>query len=315
MDLFLELFRATLPAAVPILLAALGGLYTHHANVFNIAMEGMMLIGAFCAVAGSYVTGSWMGGLLFGMTGGLLAASVTAFFAVKMKTDEFVTGIAMNLLAAGGTTYLLRQLFHVKGAFVSPRIEGLPVWNIPLVQDIPVIGDIVSGHPFLLYVTFIVVFLVHFHLFHTRFGLRLRAAGEESRAVDAVGISSDRLKIQSLLLSGALCGLAGVFLSLGYVRLFAEDMSNGRGWISLAVIILTRGRPIGILAMSLLFGFTDGLGFALQDSMITSEFTQMVPYIVTLLALYWYSREKQKRNGKQVNTRQQAGMDKEAVAV
>ena len=286
--LFVEMLRASLPAATPILLAALGGLYTYHANVFNIAMEGMMLIGAFLGVLGSYLSGSWLVGLLCAIGGGGIAALLFALFAVYLKTDEFVTGIAINLLALGGTTYALRQLFDVKGAFISPDIIGLPIWDLPLIERIPVVGEILSSQPFMIYVSILIVWAVHWHLYQTRFGLRVRATGESPNAVDTIGVRSNDIKTYSLLLSGVLCGLAGGYLSLGYVTLFSENMSNGRGWVSLAVIILTRGRPFGILLMALVFGFFDGLGLALQGTAIPVQFTQMTPYLATLVALYVY---------------------------
>ncbi len=292
MELVIELLRSTILAATPVLLASLGGTYTFYSNVFNIAMEGMMLIGAFMAVLGSFLFNSWSMGLLFGLAGGLLAAIIFIIFAVYLKTDEFVTGIAINMLALGGTTYLLRQIFHVKGAFISSKIVPIPSWNIPILNNIPVIGKIFSGYPFIVYIAILIAFLVQFHIYKTRFGLRLRATGEDDNTVDSVGVSSNKIKSISILLSGLLCGFAGVFLSLGYVTLFAENMSNGRGWIALSVIILTQGKPLGLLLMAILFGFFEGLGLTLQGTVIPSQFTQMVPYLATLGALYFYSREK-----------------------
>jgi simple sugar transport system permease protein len=288
----IELIRSTFLAAVPILLASLGGTYTYYADIFNIAMEGMLLIGAFAAVLGSYFSGSWFIGLLAGIGGGIFAALIFTLFAVYLKTDEFVTGIALNLFALGATTYLLRQIFSVKGAFASSKIVALPNWHIPIIDKIPILGALLSGYPFLVYITFLIAILVEFHIFKTSFGLRLRATGEDDSTVDSVGINSDLIKSKAILLSGLLSGLGGVFLSLAYVNMFAENMSNGRGWIALAVIILTRGRPIGLLFMALLFGFFDGLGFALQNTFIPSQFTQMVPYLATLVALYFYSKKK-----------------------
>jgi ABC-type uncharacterized transport system permease subunit len=308
------MLRSSVLAATPVLLAGLGGTYTYYANVFNIAMEGMILIGAFTAVAGSYLAGSWVVGMLAGMAGGLAAALVFAVFAVYLKTDEFVTGTAINMLALGGTTYALRQMFRVKGAFMSPRIQAIPRIRVPLIGELPGIGTILSGHPFLVYVTLALAILIEWHIFRTRYGLRLRAAGEDPRAVDSVGVSSDRIRARAILISGALCGLAGVYLSLGYVTLFAENMSNGRGWIALAVIILTRGRPLGLLTMSLVFGFFDGLGLSLQSTRIPPQFTQMVPYIATIAALYLYSREKKRVSSgqagqvEQVEQAEQAGL-------
>lgn len=296
MDLIVEIIRSSLPAAIPILLAALGGLYTYHANVFNIAMEGMLLASAFGAVAGSYVYESWWAGMLFGIIASLIISLLFALFTIVMRTGEFVTGIAINLLALGGTTYLLRQMFHVKGALISPRIKELPVIDIPFIDHIPYVGQILNHHSFPVYLSiFIIVPLVYLHLYKMRFGLRLRASGQDDRVVDSVGVSSRSLKLKSILICGILCGIGGVFLSLGYMTLFTENMSNGRGWISLAVIIITRGHPIGVLALGILFGLFDGLGLSLQNTAIPSQFTYMMPYLATLVALFFYSY---KRTGK-----------------
>ena len=292
MDVIVNMLKSSLLAATPILLAAIGGLYTYHANVFNIAMEGMILIGAFMGILGSFLTGSWVMGFMFAIAGGIIIAGLFAFFAVYMKTDEFVTGIAINMLALGGTTYALRQMFQVKGALIDPSIQGMPKWDIPLLRDIPFVGDVLNNHPFMVYVSLIIVLLASYHLYNTPYGLRLRATGEDAKTIDSVGLHSLRLKTSAIFISGILCSLGGVFLSLGSVILFAENMSNGRGWISLAVIILTKGRPLNVLVMMLIFGFFDGLGLSLQNTAIPSQFTQMVPYLVTLVALYFYSRKK-----------------------
>lgn len=282
MDLAIELLRASLAAATPVLLAAIGGAYTYYANVFNIAMEGMMLIGAFTAVVGSYFAQSWAVGLVAGVAGGLAAAALFALFAVALRTDEFVTGTAINMLALGGTTYALRQMFGVRGAFMSSQIRALPRLDLSL-------GPVFRGHSFLVYLALALAFVADWHIRRTRFGLRLRAAGEDAKALDAAGVSSSAVRAWSILISGALCGLAGAYLSLGYVRLFSENMSNGRGWISLAVIILTRGRPLGVLVMSLAFGLFDGMGMSLQGAGVPAQLTQMAPYLATLAALRLYS--------------------------
>lgn len=296
MNVVVHMLKTTLLAATPILLAAVGGLYTYHADVFNIAMEGIILIGAFMGILGSYMTGSWVVGVLFALAGGVVIAGLFSFFAIYMQTDEFVTGIAVNMLALGGTTYALRQMFHVKGALIDPAIQSLPKWDIPLLNRIPVVGDIFNGHPFMVYVSILIVFLASYHLYRTPYGLRLRATGEDSRTVDSVGVHSALMKTSAIMISGILCSLGGVYLSLGYVTLFAENMSGGRGWISLAVIILTKGRPVNVLFMVLLFGFFDGLGLSLQHTAIPPQFTQMLPYIATLVALYFYSRKKKRQS-------------------
>jgi simple sugar transport system permease protein len=280
--------------ATPILLAALGGTFTFYAGIFNIAMEGMMLTGAFFAVLGSYYFDSWLMGIVCAIIGSLMMALIFILFAVTLKTDEFVTGIALNLFALGATTYMMRQIFNVKGAFSNPGIVPIPRIHIPLLAKIPILGNILSGQNLIIYITVLVVFLSAFIIFKTRFGLRLRAAGYNAPSLDSSGVSSAKIRIWSLIICGVLCGLAGAFLSLGYVTLFSENMSAGRGWISLAAVILVNGNPWGIALISLLFGFTDGLGLLLQQYM-PSQFTSMVPYIATLIALYFYSIQARKR--------------------
>ena len=294
MDFFIALIKASINSATPILLAALGGAFTYYANVFNIAMEGMMLTGAYFGVIGSYFFGSWAIGLLFAIISSIILSILFSFFAVYLHSDEFVTGIAINMLALGSTTYLLRSTFHVKGAFISSKIIGVPSWRVPLLDHIPIIGNIISGYPSIVYVSFILAIIVDIVIFHTSFGLRLRATGEEEEATRSLGINPLTIKFYSAVLSGFFCGIAGAFLSLGYINLFSENMSNGRGWISLAIIILVKARPLGILILSLLFGFFEAFGIVLQNSPIPPQFTSMVPYIATLFALYVYTKQRKK---------------------
>ncbi|MRS02399.1 ABC transporter permease [bacterium] len=288
MNILTGLINGMISGATPILLAALGGTFTYYAGIFNIAMEGMMLSGAFFAVLGSYYFNSWPMGILCAILGSLFMALIFIFFAVKLKTDEFVTGIALNLFAVGSTTYLLRQIFDVKGAFSKAGIVPIPRLNNPLIDKIPFLGDILSGQNIIIYLTILLTILAAYIIFKTRFGLRLRAAGYNAACLDSSGVSTDRVRIWSLILCGIFCGLAGAFLSLGYVTLFSENMSAGRGWISLAAVILVNGNPWGIALISLIFGFTDGLGLLLQQY-LPSQFTSMVPYVATLIALYFYS--------------------------
>jgi len=294
MNIFTGLIKGMISAATPILLAALGGSLTYYAGIFNIAMEGMMLSGAFFAMLGSYYFHSWPIGILFAILGAILMALIFILFAVVLKMDEFITGIGLNLFAVGLTTYMLRQIFSVKGAFSDPGIVSIPKVDIPLIKDIPVLGEILSGHNLIVYLTLLATILVSYIVFKTRFGLRLRAAGYNRTCLDTSGVSANKIRIWSLILCGVLCGLAGAYLSLGYVTLFSEGMSAGRGWISLAAVILVSGNPTGIALISLLFGFTDGLGLFLQQS-LPSQFTSMVPYLATLIALFVYSMRLKKK--------------------
>ena len=292
MNVLTGLITGMITGATPILLAALGGSFTYFAGVFNIAMEGMMLTGAFFAVWGSYTFHSWVIGILLAILGSLVMALVFILFAVVLKTDEFITGIALNLFAAGATVYLLRQIFDVKGAFSNPGIVPIPAVNIPIIENIPFIGAILSGQNLLVYVAALATALCNYLIFHTSFGLRLRAAGYQAACLESSGVQPWKMRTASLLLCGVLCGLAGAYISLGYVNLFVENMSAGKGWIALAAIILVAGKPWGIALISLVFGFFDGLGLFLQGTGVAPQFTAMAPYIATLVALYFYSTRK-----------------------
>ena len=292
---FLGLLGGTLAATTPVLLAALGGAFTYYSGMFNIAMEGMLLVAAFCAVVGGFFSGSWLVGLLCAVLGGLLVALLFILFAVVLRTDEFVTGIALNLLAVGATTYALRQVFGTRGAFQDPRIPAIPALSIPGLSTLPAIGPLLFGQNLIVYLAVILVGLAAYIIFRTRFGLRLRAAGHNAQALDTAGVAAARVRVWALLICGIYCGVGGAFLSTGYLQLFGENMSAGRGWISLAAIILVSGNPTGIAVISLLFGFSDGLGLLLQDYRVPSQFTSMVPYVATLVALYFYSVKERKR--------------------
>lgn len=294
MNIVIGLINGMISAATPILLAALGGSLTYYAGIFNIAMEGMMLGGAFFAVVGSYYFKSWPMGILFAILGALLMALIFIVFSIVLKMDEFVTGVGLNLFSLGVTTYMMRQIFKTKGTFTSPDIVSIPSIRIPLIEDILILGRILSGQNLIVYIALVATIIVFYLIFKTRFGLRLRAAGYNRTCLDTSGVSANKIRVWALLICGLMCGLAGAFLSLGYVTLFTINMSAGRGWISLAAVILVSGNPVGIALISLLFGFADGLGLFLQRS-LPSQFTSMVPYVATLVALFVYSMRTKKK--------------------
>lgn len=300
MDALLDLFDASLLSSAfrfvtPILLAALGGALCQRVGVFNIALEGLMLIGAFAAVAGSYLFSNAGLGVLTAVTASALLAAVFALFTVTLGGDEIVTGIAINLLAAGLTVFLLRTLFGVKGAFQDPRIVGLTNLDLPGLRGVPILGPLLSGHSWIVYLSLFLVVAVHFMLFRHRLGLRLRGVGENPEAALTLGVPVARIRFATLMVSGALCGLAGAQLSLGNVTLFVENMSAGRGWMAVVAVMLGRGHPLGVLAASFLFGFTDSLGFRLQGLRLPSQFTEMLPYLVTLLSLFFFAAYRRRQ--------------------
>lgn len=295
MSLIIEVFRSALPATVPIMLAALGGLFTWHADVFNISMEGMLLASAFFGVLGSYIFESWIAGIIFGILGGVVISLLFSFFVLKMKSGEFITGIAINTFVLGASTYALREIFNVKGILINPRIKGFPTIDIPILDRIPILGEILNGHSLVLYASFLLIVpLCYILLYKTPFGIRLRASGFDSNVVDSLGIKSNRLSFISIIACGILCGIGGSFLSLGYMTMFTENMSNGRGWISLAIIIVTKGQPLKVMLIGLLFGLLDGLGLTLQLYNIPSQITGMIPYVFVIIVLFYNAKSTKK---------------------
>ncbi len=291
-----SLANSLLRFATPILLAALGGLLCERAGVLNIGLEGLMLAGAFSAVLGSYLWGSSLAGVAFAVAGAVLVAATFALFAVTLRGNEIVVGIAINLLASGLTVYLLRSLFGVKGAFQDPAIRGLPTIRLPWIDGLPLVGPLLSGHTPLIYLALLATAATQLILFRHVVGLRLRGVGEHAEAATTLGVSVARYRYGALLASGALCGLAGAQLSLGNVTLFVENMSAGRGWIAVVAVMFGRAHPIGVLAACLLFGLTESLGFRLQGLQMPSQLTDALPYLVTLASLFLF-RAQARRGG------------------
>lgn len=307
----ITLLQNTIRTATPLILAALGGLLTSHTGILNIGMEGMILLGAFFGVAGSYFFESYLMGILFAVASGIIIGLIFALFVIRLKSDEFIVGIAINMFAGGLTMFLLRSIFGVKGAFSSPRIQPLPDISISFLENIPVLNVLLNDHSLFVYVSWILVIAIYIFLYKTPYGLWFRAAGEFPEALNTVGISSNRIKFISSILCGIFCGFAGVHLSLGYLTLFTENMSANRGFIALAAIIFGAANPLMTYVAALIFGFFDALGIRLQGVGIPSQFTQMFPYIVTVLVLILVV--KRERDKKRAHQARQKGLDKSQI--
>jgi len=290
-------FLASVPRFVtPLLLAALGGAICERAGVFNIGLEGMMLTGAFAAVVGAYFAGSPYFGALTAALAGAAMGLVFAEFNLRRGGDSIVVSIAINLLAAGITAFLLRVIFNVTSAFNSPDIAGFEPIHIPIVQEIPIAGPILSGQSLLFYLSVLAVLVLHLFFAHHRLGLRIRAAGENPAGLTAGGVNPKQVRLMALILCGTLCGLAGAQLSIANVNLFVENMSAGRGWIAVVAVLLTRGRPWPLFFITLLFGMVDSLSFRVQGLGMPQQFTDMMPYLATLMVLTllsWWYRKRQ----------------------
>lgn len=296
------LFNATLRMITPILLAALGGALCSRVGLFNVGLEGLVLIGAFSSIVGNYLFHNVVIAIIFAILIVSFFSLVFAFVSINLKANEIVVGLSINFLAAGLTTFSLRAIFDVKGAYYDKDMIGLPKWDIPFIQDIPWIGDVISGHSPLVYLAYILVFVLHFYLFKTVSGFRLRSVGENPVAAQSLGIPVRRTQYLAVLMCGILCALAGAQLSLGQVTMFTEGMTAGRGFIALVATMLGQSSPILVMASSMLFGFMEALGIRLQGFSLPSHFTTMLPYIITLAAMFFfkdktYAEDAQKAGG------------------
>ncbi len=279
------LMASAVQAITPILIASLAGLLCGRVGVFNMALEGQMLIGAFAAIVGSYYTHSATLGVLAAVLAALAFSSILAYGATLFRGDAVVICIGMNLLASGLTAYLLRAMFNVSGTFSDPAIAGIARIRIAWLQTVPYIGWGFARQTPITWAAWALVALVAVVLFKTPVGLRLRGVGEQPDAAETLGVDVARYRVATVLVSGALVGLAGAQLSLGAVTVFAEDMTAGRGWIAVVAVMLGRANPIYCAAACALFGFADAVGLRLQGQGLPNQLTDIAPYVVTLAAL------------------------------
>jgi simple sugar transport system permease protein len=284
--LTLSLFAAALRMATPIIFATMGGIFSSHTGIFNVALEGFMLIGSFFAVLGSVRTGSPYGGLLYAVIACLVAALVFAILHLELKANPIIVGLAMNIVAIGLTNYLLTATFNVWGVYKTDLIIGFQEVQIPLIHQIPIIGELLSGHFPLVYFSFVSVYIVYLVLYKTPFGFHLRSVGENIDAAESIGVNTKRMKYYGLLVSGLLCAFGGTFLSLSYLTMFSEDMTAGRGWLAMAAINFGRMRPVPSMIAGLIFGFADALAVRLQQFGLPSQIVVMLPYLMTVIVLF-----------------------------
>ena len=280
---FGTLLASTIRNSTPLIFAALGGMFSERSGVVNIGLEGLMLISAFAGVVGASLSGSALVGLGFALAAGLIFALIHALMCITFEADQIISGTAINLLALGGTGFLMVQIFGSGGT--SPRVPGFKEVAIPLLSDIPLIGPALFNQSLLVYLMYLLIPISWFVVFRTPFGLRLRATGEVPEAVDTAGVSVSRMRYYGVALSGLLAACGGVYLSMGILSAFTEGMTNGRGFIALAALIFGRWNPIGAAAAALLFGFALAVTYQVPQEVIPLEFIQMLPYILTIVAL------------------------------
>ncbi|MFX0196924.1 MAG: ABC transporter permease [Candidatus Hodarchaeota archaeon] len=280
-----QLIIATLQVTTPIALAAIGASFCERSGVVNIAMEGLLLMGAFAAAATSaYIGNPWVG-VLVAILAGMLLSAIFAVICIRYESNQIVVGVAINLFSLGFTTTMLRVIWKQTGAGDPvPKIKDL---NIPLLKDLPVIGFFGRLNP-LIIISLVVVPLAYILMFQTPLGLQIRAAGEHPRALDTAGVDVYRIRYIGVILSGALCGLGGAYLSIGHLNRFTKNMTTGKGFIALAANIFGKWNPVGVFGASLFFGFTEALQIRIQqftEIAGASYFIQMIPYGLTIAVL------------------------------
>jgi simple sugar transport system permease protein len=291
MELAESLLKTALALATPLLLAALGEIVSERAGVLNIGVEGLMLIGALAGVAGCFLTGSPWFGLLLAVAVGTVISAAYGAMAIGLQVDQVVAGTGVNIFALGVTAALRREIFGDSGATFT--VAALPAWRIPGVADIPLLGPILFTQDPVVHFALVLTAVASWMLFHTRGGLELRAAGENPAAADSGGLSVARLRWRATLICGALCGLAGGHLSLGLSNTFVEGMTAGRGFIALAIVIVSRWTPYGALLTAILFGLANAVQYRFQAlglSNLPHQLFLALPYVLTLAAAAAFSR-------------------------
>jgi general nucleoside transport system permease protein len=294
------LLSSSVAFAMPTALAAVGETVAERAGVLNLGVEGMLLCGALAAFLVAYYAHSVALGTFAGIAVGVALGALMAYLSVTLGTEQIINGIAIVLLAQGITAFTFEKVF---GGGDQPTIHGIPDLNVPLLHDIPGVGPVLFEQNVLFYVSFVLAVAVSLLLTRTRFGLKVRAVGESPMAADASAVSVARTRWLALLIGGGMAGMGGAVLVLGQLNLFETNVSAGRGWIAVALVIFGRWNPLYVLGGAFLFGFTDALQIRVQAvsggiaSTVPTEIFAALPYAVTLIvmvgATVWAGRDAQ----------------------
>jgi general nucleoside transport system permease protein len=283
----LSLIASTVRLSTPLILAALGGMYSERGGVINIALEGIMLAGAFTAAAVTAFTHNPWVGLTAAASAGFAVSFIHAVASIAFRADQVVVGTAINIMFLGVPALLSGALFSSTGS--TPQLKReytLPDWRIPVIDRIPLLNQLLSGHKPIVYLALALVPISYLVLFRTRFGLRLRAVGENPEAADTAGISVSKMRYAGVLLSGVLAGIGGAYLSIGQNSLFTRNMTAGRGFIALAALIFGKWHPVGAFLACMLFGLADAVSIRMQGVVpIPVQVIQLIPYVLTLVVL------------------------------
>lgn len=283
-----NLFETTVLYSTPLILAALGGLFSERSGVINIGLEGLMTVGAFTSAVVAITTGSPWIGLGVGIIAGILVALIHAIATITFKADQTVSGVAINFLAAGLTVYLVKALYD--GAGQTPVVQDkFTDLAIPFLKDIPIIGDALFNASPITYIALILVFISYYLLYRTPFGMRLRAVGEHPHAAETAGVSVVKMRYIAVLISGGLAAIGGAALSTSIGSEFSATTIAGQGFIAIAALIFGKWKPFGVLGAAAFFGFAVALSLTGQiwglTKYVSSEILTMLPYVLTIFAL------------------------------
>ena len=290
------LLQYTLIFASVLILVALGGCFAEHSGVINLGLEGIMIMGALGgALAMRYISPNVpaivmiLGVLAISALVGMIYSCLLAVACINFKADQTLVGTALNLLVGAITTFLLYLLFGLRGKLVDNRLMSLTKINLPLIRDIPFIGRVLENLTIIDYLSYIIAVILFVYLYKTVAGFRTLSVGINKAAAESLGTKATRIQMEMVILSGALCGLGGVVLSMGQVTMFTENMTSGRGFIAMAAASLGMSHPLLVIAASLFFGLCQGIGLAIQN-VVKSQLTNTLPYIATIVALVIFSK-------------------------
>lgn len=286
-----SVFASTIRLATPYIFASLGEMFGQRSGVLNLGVEGIMLMGAFFSFYAVLMTGSLVLGILAALLIGLLMGLAMAFISVTLKAEQGISGIGLYLFGLGMSDLLFQKLVG------TPKsVTGFPPIYIPVLSDIPVLGDVLFHHNILVYAAFALVPVSAFVLNHTPFGLMIRAAGQNPEAADAMGVNVARVRYITVTLGGMFSGLAGASLSIAIINTFQQNLTSGLGFIAVALVYFGRWKPYGVLVGALLFSFVNALQLQVQaiGIKIPSEFAVMLPYVITIIALVFASKRVEK---------------------
>lgn len=291
MTFFVNLLAAGIGLAAPLLIAALGELYSERAGVLNIGIEGMMLAGAWGGFVGTHFSKSLWVGLLAAVLTGLLLALLNGLLTISFMVNQVVSGIAINILTAGLTMYLYRVIFGIP--LLPITITPFQKISIPVLSRIPYIGDIFFNHNLMVYLAFLLAPVAYYVLYKTSFGLEIRSVGEKPEVVDSAGLNVFRMRYIGMLIGGTMAGLAGAFYSLAYLNMFSSNIISGRGFIAFSAVIFGGWHPVRIMVATLIFGIADALSTRVLTAgikLIPYELLLALPYLVTIIATLLLSR-------------------------